>query len=441
MKISIIIPVYNAEKYLQRCLDSILKQGLRDIEIICVDDGSTDSSLKILREYEMKYDNCYVLTQKNCYAGVARNYGLTIAKGEYIHFLDADDYVMEDAYEEIYKFATENNLDYVKVRSVPIDINLNVVIKNNSYTLESFSMDIFGKTIRFEDCPEIFIESTPAPWSGFVKRNFILENGIRFNKLKCVNDRSFYANVISHAKRMAVFDEYLVCHYVNNKNSLVGIRSENFECHFKSYNLVRDIVKDISEFSKKIILGAELNDLAVWYNRLNDVQRKKYDEGIREFFSNIELEEINKYFLLTVEVQELFQSLEVSISEVTNYMLNDLDMLKNYWLKTPKFAVYGAGKVCCELLRYMQQKGCELDNISYIIVSHKGGNPDNILGVPVRTKDEVIGEKIDDVLIATLENTHLPIFRGLALTSSCKINAISNSLYEEIRLKNFNCTI
>ena len=91
-KISVIVPVYNTEKYLAACLDSLVNQTLKEIEIICVDDGSTDSSLKILREYEAKDSRLKVITQENKYAGVPRNTGIDAAAGKYVYFADSDDY-------------------------------------------------------------------------------------------------------------------------------------------------------------------------------------------------------------------------------------------------------------------------------------------------------------------------------------------------------------
>lgn len=91
--VSVIIPVYNIEKFLSACLDSVCSQTLKDIEIICVDDGSTDSSLAILHRYKKQDERVIVLTQQNQGAGAARNYGLSIAKGEYLAFLDSDDFL------------------------------------------------------------------------------------------------------------------------------------------------------------------------------------------------------------------------------------------------------------------------------------------------------------------------------------------------------------
>ena len=112
-KISVIIPVYNVEKYLRECLDSVVNQTMRDIEIICVNDGSTDNSLDILKEYATKDDRIIVINQTNGFVGSARNNGLKIARGEYIQFVDSDDYLELNACETAYKYALLYNVDVV----------------------------------------------------------------------------------------------------------------------------------------------------------------------------------------------------------------------------------------------------------------------------------------------------------------------------------------
>ena len=113
IKVSVIIPVYNTENYLRECLDSVLAQTLREIEVICVDDGSTDNSLNILKEYQNKDTRIVVLTQENRSAGAARNYGLSIAKGKYLSFLDSDDFFDKELLRKAYKNAEKNNADIV----------------------------------------------------------------------------------------------------------------------------------------------------------------------------------------------------------------------------------------------------------------------------------------------------------------------------------------
>ena len=110
-KVSIIIPVYNVEKYLKKCLDSVINQTLKDIEIICIDDGSTDSSYTILNEYAQKDNRFVILKQKNNGAGAARNKGIEIAKGEYLYFLDSDDFVDITLLEKAHTKIKENDCD------------------------------------------------------------------------------------------------------------------------------------------------------------------------------------------------------------------------------------------------------------------------------------------------------------------------------------------
>ena len=111
IKVSVVIPVYNMEAYLSECLDSILRQTLgKEVELVCVNDGSVDSSLYILRQYEAKYDNIRLVTQLNSGVSVARNKGIQAAAGEYIAFMDPDDYYPEaDCLEVLYNNAIENN--------------------------------------------------------------------------------------------------------------------------------------------------------------------------------------------------------------------------------------------------------------------------------------------------------------------------------------------
>ena len=109
MKISIIVPVYNVEKYLERCLDSLINQTLKDIEIICINDGSTDNSSEILKEYAKKDSRIIIINQNNQGISVARNNGMNKAKGKYIGFVDSDDWVDLDFFEKLYKAAEKHN--------------------------------------------------------------------------------------------------------------------------------------------------------------------------------------------------------------------------------------------------------------------------------------------------------------------------------------------
>ena len=127
-KVSVVVPVYNVEKYLEQCLDSIVNQTLKDIEIICVDDGSTDKSGEILDKYVTEDDRVKVIHKKNSGYGNSMNIGFDAAQGEYIGIIESDDYAELNMFESLYECAVENNLDVVKSEyffyfSIPIERN------------------------------------------------------------------------------------------------------------------------------------------------------------------------------------------------------------------------------------------------------------------------------------------------------------------------------
>ena len=122
IKVSVVVPVYNQEKYLERCLDSILAQTLKEIEIILVDDGSTDATPQILNRYQQQDERITVLHQQNLYAGVARNNGLKSAQGEYVIFWDSDDYFPEDALEALYDEIKKQDADICVGEAVKMDV-------------------------------------------------------------------------------------------------------------------------------------------------------------------------------------------------------------------------------------------------------------------------------------------------------------------------------
>jgi glycosyltransferase involved in cell wall biosynthesis len=297
-KLSVVIPVYNAEKYISECLDSILyKQKLKNIEVICVDDCSTDGSLTILNNYAKKDSRVIVLkNEKNINAGLSRNKGIEIAKGEYITFIDSDDFVENDILDIIVKKASLNNLDVLKFKNYALDISLNKIVENPAYSLDNVNKELFNQVIDYEKYPDSFQKISVTPWSCLYKTLFLRKNNILFNDLKCVNDRSFNVNVIIKAQRFMFTEEYVVHHRINNPNSLIGQRGKYFDCHFKSYNYIFEKLKDQSDTTKITILSAELRDIFVWYNKYqkNELLKKEVYEKTYNFFKKLDLKVYGK---------------------------------------------------------------------------------------------------------------------------------------------------
>lgn len=297
VKISVIIPVYNVEQYLCQCLDSVINQTLQDIEIICVDDSSTDNSYRILQEYAQKDKRMMVLQQENAGAGIARNKGLAVATGEYIHFLDADDYMELDAYEKMYQAATQHDVDFLKAKVYGFDNATGSAVNDSWYSLSVLEKKDFGRTFTFLDSPQKFTKILVVPWNGIYKKTFLREHNIVFNDLVCVNDRSFYNNVLIHAKRFMFLDHYIVHYRLNNQTSLVGRRGKHFECHFQSYDLIRQQSSGVPAEEKAIILNAELADLFAWYRKYKNDRMLggKIYAQTKAFLQQLEISEITAY--------------------------------------------------------------------------------------------------------------------------------------------------
>ncbi|WP_339316210.1 glycosyltransferase [Oceanobacillus sp. FSL W7-1304] len=136
--ISIIIPVYNVEEYLQECLDSVLHQTYKNIEIIAINDGSSDNSLEILKTYALKNENIKIISQENSGQSVARNKGIKIATGKYIYFLDSDDYILPETFEHLIGTMEENNLDLIRFVAEPFADGLDIKLDKKQYNFNNF---------------------------------------------------------------------------------------------------------------------------------------------------------------------------------------------------------------------------------------------------------------------------------------------------------------
>lgn len=121
VKVSVIVPVFNAEKFLAQCLDSLVSQTLVELEVICVNDGSTDSSWGILKRYASAFENIRIINQSNQGQGAARNSGVAVARGQYIGFVDSDDYIAPEMYEKLYHYCTTENAEIVVCKSFMVD--------------------------------------------------------------------------------------------------------------------------------------------------------------------------------------------------------------------------------------------------------------------------------------------------------------------------------
>lgn len=238
-KVSVIIPVYNTELYLRECLDSVIHQTLREIEIICVDDGSTDRSLEILREYEARDGRFRVLTQPNVNAGAARNRGLDLARGEYLSFLDADDFFEPKMLERAYATA----------RNCGAEI---LVYRCNNYITEEDRYTERQNSIEAANIPEIqpfpgtavkgnlFFTFVGWAWDKLISRQYVQENGLRFQEQRTTNDLYFTYFALAKAQRITTIDDLFAHHRIQLPTSLEATRDKSWDCFYKALIALRD---------------------------------------------------------------------------------------------------------------------------------------------------------------------------------------------------------
>lgn len=300
-KLSVVIPVYNAEKYIRQCLDSILIKQKIALEVICVDDCSTDGTPAVLKEYQDKYENVTVIrNETNLYAGTCRNKGLMAAKGQYVHFLDSDDYVVDNVYEKLYTLAKENDLDWVKTTSEGFDDETGETIENPRYSMEKMYEGFFGTLLDFQHFPKKFMDyMAVVPWNGIYKRHFLLEKNIRFNSLFCVNDRSFFVDTCVKGERMMIAREKIVRHRMNVSGSLVMKRVQHFDCQFESYRIIRQICNDnhVNDKVRFEILEHEMYDIFVWYRKFLEqgVETERLKQEMKAFLGECDISYFEKY--------------------------------------------------------------------------------------------------------------------------------------------------
>lgn len=274
-KLSIIVPVYNVEKYLPKCLESLIKQTLKDIEIICVNDGSMDNSLAILKEFASKDSRIRIIDNQHQGVAKTRNTGIEQSTGEYIGFVDSDDYIDIDFFEKLYNSATKSNSD-IAIASILKHKNF-FNIYNAKYTKEETAITIQDKIKLCEDKKHFFFYA----WNKIYHSGFIKENNIKFSEGQIYEDVMFAIKALYYSNKIiSVYGTKY--HYIEHENSLTKYKDKTGE---KEQDLVK-AYSELQEFcnSKNIEIPERLN----YYTKENfgfilNLYKGKYQSKIQLF--------------------------------------------------------------------------------------------------------------------------------------------------------------
>lgn len=234
-KVSIIVPCYKVEKYLPRCLDSLVNQTLEDIEIICINDGSPDRCIDILKKYQEKYnDKIVIIDKKNEGVWKGRKDGVKIATGEYIGFVDSDDYVALDFAEKLYCAAKKEKADIAVCGFDRIDMDTGKL-----YSREMCKKT--GKTFDMRKNPEGILSLNGAPWNKIYKAHLLKEMKDLQHPPRILDDMMFLLLIYINTKKVTFISDSLVYYMIRSDSIINTIRKEQIDSTYLAMTEVRDI--------------------------------------------------------------------------------------------------------------------------------------------------------------------------------------------------------
>ena len=289
--ISIVLPVYNTEKYLHQCLKSILSQGYSDFELICIDDGSTDDSLNILNDFARKDTRISVYHRKHEGVSAARNYGIQFVKGKYLLLLDSDDFFEASMLERIYNDAEKYSAQVVAFGFYKYDDATGAIysdIREKRTFLTSASG--LGK--------ELFLKFQPNMWCKLFLTSFVLQSGIKFQSIPAWADVYFSWMMLLLADRIVVSKDKPVYYRVNNSGSIQGNPQKPLECVALAYEELKREMKN-----RDLFYGSfkESYYARAWRSMLHLLLSSKADENSRERLY---------YYIKKKSIPNIFDSME-----------------------------------------------------------------------------------------------------------------------------------
>lgn len=381
-KVSVIIPVYNTEKYLKKCLDSIVAQTLQDIEILCIDDGSTDSSLEILWEYARK-DARFKIYQnlENKGLSYTRNVGMDHACGEYIQFVDSDDWIEPDTMERLYTTANDNQLDLLKYLS-------------NRLKKDLFSDSIANKV--FPTGRDMLISLICQPYSGvgvwilFLNRSFIEKNHLRFApEVRYGEDVLFtFQTLLSAQKCMCVNERKYI--YSKREGSLVTGSLSDEKLFFRVY-VLKELLKIISgNYKDPDFCQAQLAYFIMCCEAIKEEMDKRLEQPDIETWEP--------------ELQRVYQMFFSGDGWVTNLISRKkLSVHRAEIFSASQIYIFGAGNAAQRLIQILSRAGIEIDGV---IVSDKAKNRKSVYGYPVFSMDEIPLGREQSLILSAVKGTH-----------------------------------
>lgn len=387
--VSVVIPVFNVERYLKECLDSVVQQTLKNIEIICVDDGSFDSSPDILDRYALEDKRIKVIHKENSGYGHTMNVGIDAAKGEYVAIVESDDYIEPDMMEILYDIATKENAEMVKS-------DFSYLYGDGAH--KSFQKikiwwdsSVYNKVLNPVDFKDIF-RGYIANWAAIYKREFLAKHNIRHNESPGASyqDVGFWFQVHTRLSRFYLTDHNFYRYRQDNPNSSINSKGKVY-CICDEYDYIYKYLLNNPDIYKKYIYIYQRCRFANYmftYNRIADRFKLEFLKRFSRDFNEAERKnELDMPLFNDKEKQELRLIMKDPYGfykKVGEFPKRISKLVHEY----QQVIIYGAGAVGKEVLHALLQSDAS-EKLVCFAVSNIKDNPSNIEGIPVRPIGEL----------------------------------------------------
>ena len=401
-KVSVLIPIYNVERYLRQCLDSVVNQTLKDIEIICINDGSTDRSLDIINEFAQKDDRIRVINKKNSGYGHSMNCGLESAQGEYIGIVESDDFAEADMFEVLYNNAKNTSADIVKS-------NYYDQIGDNAILFECLQSEPYEQTFSPDSRSRTIFQRPIAVWSAIYKRELLVKNEIKFQETPGASyqDVSFVFKTMCCAEKVFFIKNAFLHYRIDNPNSSVNSKQKIY-CIFDEFDEMERFLskrEDLADKFRYALSPLKFRQCERHFPRIDDNSKFDFFERMfKEFQKDADSGFLNKDYW----AEDKWEKLQNLINHGEELFKTEYEQLQIYRAYQGMLFskinacndtyIYGAGKIACKILPNLLKRQFKIKGI---LVSNLENNPNNVMNIPVISfKDSKINKETDLILIA-----------------------------------------
>lgn len=333
-KLSIVIPIHNADAYLERCLNSVVSQTLKDIEIICVDDNSKDKSSEILQSFAKKDARIRILTlSETSGQSHARNVGISEAQGDFIGFVDADDFVDCQMFEKMVENAVENSSDIVMCKATVYDTAKDSYSEDDEYcNLSCFSEKFDKKTFSHKDTLAFWEKINVAVWNKIYRFEFLKSCRVKFQEGYIYEDLPFFYATYTKAKKVSLVREFLYFYRINSENSTMTKTDEKVKDRVDMVSLTVDILKEQKYFRdiKAAVINWAIHDLYYRFLLIDTRYQKEYFFRMQKFFRTINTSDVDNTLIKSPYYPYFCQIKENKYDECIKFFFNKETMGERY---------------------------------------------------------------------------------------------------------------